>query len=318
MALNFQTQTIINSNLDPDSGKDVKLFYTGKNETGDADDNVLYIRRDFQFHKDDEKGRVIAIRKAAGYDATLCKATIDFGDLASLIPDEGKKYCRLDIYIGIEGAEPYIYSNPWVQKGMPFWIEFTVKSTDSAQNIAENLAAQIKKNQVFLMDHDQISVTTSTDQLVLEGATEYQRFKHIAISTFEEDDEYAQEVAKIGETGITLNKVGKNAHGTYSQIIKDLRLPTAANTQWTHLRQVETPIVGAIYDQYIIEYCAPATNYGMQAVGQRMDSYTTHVFWVRHDTTLIGAWEAALAKIGTVSDVDALSEDEDEEDELGG
>jgi hypothetical protein len=44
----------------------------------------------------------------------MCKATIDFGDLSSLIPTEGKNYCRLDIYLGIEGAEPYIYSTPWV------------------------------------------------------------------------------------------------------------------------------------------------------------------------------------------------------------
>ena len=41
--LNFQTQTIINSNLDPDSGKDVKLFK--------AADGVLRIKRDFDFYK---------------------------------------------------------------------------------------------------------------------------------------------------------------------------------------------------------------------------------------------------------------------------
>ena len=41
--LNFQTQTIINSNLDPDSGKDVKLFK--------AADGVLRIKRDFNFYK---------------------------------------------------------------------------------------------------------------------------------------------------------------------------------------------------------------------------------------------------------------------------
>lgn len=310
--LNFQTQTIINSNLDPDSGK--VLFSTGKNQTSDSDDNVLYVKRDFQFHKDDLKGKVLTIRKKAGYDAKMCKATIDFGDLTTLIPSSGKNYCRLDIYLSIEGAQPYIYSNPWIQKGTPFWIEFTVSSSDTGQNIAENLAKEIKKNQIFLLDKDVIKVSTSSDQLILEGATEYQRFKSISISSFEEDDEYAQEVAKLGDTGITLNERGENAFGTYSQIIRDLRLPTAANTQWTHLRQVETPIVGAIYDQYIIEYCAPSTNDGMQAVGQRMDSYTTHVFWVKHDTTLISAWEAALAKIGTVEDV-AVSKEEDEEED---
>ena len=311
--LNFQTQTIINSNLDPDSGK--VLFNTGKNQISDSDDNILYVKRDFQFHKDDSKGKVLTIRKKAGYDAKMCKATIDFGDLTTLIPSSGKNYCRLDIYLSIEGAQPYIYSNPWIQKGTPFWIEFTVSSSDTGQNIAENLAKEIKKNQIFLLDKDVIKVSTSSDQLILEGATEYQRFKSISISSFEVDDEYAQEVAKLGDTGITLNERGENAFGTYSQIIRDLRLPTAANTQWTHLRQVETPIVGAIYDQYIIEYCAPSTNDGMQAVGQRMDSYTTHVFWVKHDTTLISAWEAALAKVGTVEDVAASKEEEEEEDD---
>ena len=51
-----------------------------------------------------------------------------------------------------------------------------------------------------------------------------------------------------------------------------------------------------------------------------MTSFTTHVFWVKNDSTLIAAWEAALATIGTVVDVDAESASsvsEDEEDELG-
>lgn len=296
--LNFQTQTIINSNLDPDSGKGVKLFSKGKNKDTDAAENVLYVKRDFQFHKNDEKGRVIAIRKKEGYNATMCKATIAFNSLTSiLVPDQGINYCRLDIYLGIEGAEPYIYSTPWVQKGMPFWIEFTVKAGETGQNIAEKVAKMIKQNHIFLCDKDLINVSTSTDSLILEGATEYQRFKRIDISTFEVDDEYANKVASIGDAGITINERGKNSFGTYSQLIKDLRLPTAANYQWTHIRQVETPIVGAIYDQYIIEYCAPSTNGGMQAVGQKLESHTTHVFWVKHDDELISEWEDALSAI---------------------
>ena len=56
--LNFQTQTIINSNLDPDSGKDVKLFK--------AADGVLRIKRDSNFYKNkDGYGKVCAIRKRA-------------------------------------------------------------------------------------------------------------------------------------------------------------------------------------------------------------------------------------------------------------
>lgn len=325
--LNFQTQTIINSNLDPDSSKlngkgtdNTYLFKSGKTNIDGVEVDALKIKRDFVFVKDCVK----AIRKRAGYNAVMCKATIDFADttlLAALKAGGAKTYCRLDIYLGVEGAEPYIYSTPWVQKGMPFWIEFTVKEADEAATIAKNVADMLKKNHVFLCDKDLINVSVSGGKLILEGATEYQRFRKIEISTFDAYDDYADKVAELDPTKTTatdikLDERGKNSFGTYSQIIKDLRLPTAANYQWTHIRQVETPIVGAIYNQYIVEYEAPATNDGLHAVGQRMTSHTVHVFWVKNDAELISAWETALGTVGTVVDVDAASDDE-EEDELG-
>lgn len=325
--LNFQTQTIINSNLDPDSSKlngkgtdNTYLFKSGKTNIDGVEVDALKIKRDFVFVKDCVK----AIRKRAGYNAVMCKATIDFADsalLAALKTGGAKTYCRLDIYLGVEGAEPYIYSTPWVQKGMPFWIEFTVKEADGAATIAKNVADMLKKNHVFLCDKDLINVSVSGSKLILEGATEYQRFRKIEISTFDAYDDYADKVAeldptKTAATDIKLDERGKNSFGTYSQIIKDLRLPTAANYQWTHIRQVETPIVGAIYNQYIVEYEAPATNDGLHAVGQRMTSHTVHVFWVKNDSDLISAWETALGTVGTVVDVDATSSNDEDDSKL--
>lgn len=326
--LNFQTQTIINSNLDPDSSKlngkgtnNTYLFKIDKTNIDGVEVDALKIKRDFVFVKDCVK----AIRKRAGYNAVMCKATIDFADsalLAALKTGGAKTYCRLDIYLGVEGAEPYIYSTPWVQKGMPFWIEFTVKEADKAATIAKNVADMLKKNHVFLCDKDLINVSVSGSKLILEGATEYQRFRKIEISTFDAYDDYADKVAeldptKTAATDIKLDERGKNSFGTYSQIIKDLRLPTAANYQWTHIRQVETPIVGAIYNQYIVEYEAPATNDGLHAVGQRMTSHTVHVFWVKNDSDLISTWEAALSTVGTVVNVDATSSNDGDDSELG-
>ena len=325
--LNFQTQTIINSNLDPDSSKlngkgtdNTYLFKSDKTNIDGVEVDALKIKRDFVFVKDCVK----AIRKRAGYNAVMCKATIDFADsalLAALEAGGAKTYCRLDIYLGVEGAEPYIYSTPWVQKGMPFWIEFTVKEADEAATIAKNVADMLKKNHVFLCDKDLINVSVSGSKLILEGATEYQRFRKIEISTFDAYDDYADKVAeldptKTAATDIKLDERGKNSFGTYSQIIKDLRLPTAANYQWTHIRQMETPIVGAIYNQYIVEYEAPATNDGLHAVGQRMTSHTVHVFWVKNDSDLISAWETALGTVGTVVDVDATSGNDEDDSEL--
>lgn len=293
--LNFQTQTIINYNVDPDSGK--TLFEGVTNYKVDGKEKaVLKIKRDFILVKDN----VLAIRKAEGKEAVKCSAEVDFaGLLNTLKPKEGKNYCRFDVYLGVEGAEPYIYSTPWVQKGIPFWVEFTVSSSESttAASIADDLESLIKKNNVFQQGKDLIKITNDGNgKLTLTGTDEFQRFKKIEISLYDDVEDYAEKVAEITASGpIKVTARGENSFGTYSQIIKDLRLPTAANTQWTHIRQAETPIVGAIYDQYIIEYAAPATNDGLQCVGQRMNSHTTHVFWVKHD--LQSVWETALKKI---------------------
>ena len=120
-------------------------------------------------------------------------------------------------------------------------------------------------------------------KLTFTSNADFLRFSKIEIHTFSETDEYADVAAEVDGTNITITKRGKMPFGTYSQIIKDLRLPTTENTRWLHIRQAETPIVGAIYDQYIIEYCAPANNRPLGAVGCDVNSYTTHIFWVKHD-----------------------------------
>ena len=292
--LNFQTTTIINSNVDKDSnGK--ALFVAGTDQ--------LHIKRDFVFNK----ANVKMIRKAEGTPAEMCVATIDFKNLKStLLNGAAKAYCRLDIYLGVEGAEPFIYSTPWVQKGIPFWVEFTVKSSDST-SVAKHVADMIKQNNLFQVDKDLIKVTVdeTNDVLTLTGATEYQRFRKIELNVFDATSDYAEKVDELGEASsakVKLVKKGKNGFGTYSQIIKDLRLPTMENMQWTHIRQAETPVIDAIYNQYIIEYAAPASNEGLACVGQKLESNTTHVFWVKRESAtvpgaLVTAWETALGAI---------------------
>lgn len=301
--LNFQTQTIINSNLDPDSGKNVALF--------NVDDNgILNIKRDFHFYENTEanagKCVVCAARMRKGYEAEHCKATINFAKVAQAVESTGKTYFRLDLYLGVEGASPFIYgiqSPNEVLKGIPFWVEFTAKPSENAATLATKVANLIKKNCIFQCDKDLIVVTDNKQgELTLEGATEYQRFKKIEISKFNATDEYADVVVSLGD-GVTLNKRGKNSFGTYSQIVKDLRLLTAANYQPYHLRQVETPIIGEVYDQFIVEVAGPAANDGLQFVGQRGVSNTMHVFWVKKGA-VSDAFKTALEAVATVEDID--------------
>ena len=308
--LNFQTQTIINSNLDPDSGKGVVLFESKKEKVDGVEKDVLKIKRDFLFVKDN----VDCIRRRNGYAAELCEATIDFTKLTSVVPtDHAVNYLRLDIYIGIEGAEPYIYSTPWYHKGKPFWVEFLAKNGDNAQALADRLEKTIKSNHIFQVDKDLIKVTNNgAGILTLEGATEYQRFRKVTLNIFEANADYADLVTElnpnkvVASDSIALVTKGKNAFGTYSQIVKDLRLPTAANYQWLATRKVEIPIVGAVYNQYIIEYHAPANSHPLSVVGGRLDSHTTHVFWVKNDTELVTAWENALKTLRDIIDSDTV------------
>lgn len=298
MGLNFTTTTLINSNLDPDSGAGVKLFEAISTPIDGVEKEVVKIKRDFTFVKDNIK----VVRKKVAEDAVMCKATIDFATLlADLKPAEGTNYCKLDIYVEYEGAEPFYGANPLnIRKGIPFWVEFSVKSNSTADKVVADIVKSIKKNQLFLLDKDVIDVKAEGTSLVLTGNTEYMRFKTLNVCVYDEEAVDEDKVAVIGDEGVTLNERGKNAFGTYSQIVKDLRLPTAANYQWTHIRQVETPIVGAKYDQFIIEYCAPASNEGFHAVGQRMMSHTTHIFWVNQEIS--ADFEAMFDE---VSDTDA-------------
>ena len=306
--LNFQTQTIINSNLDPDSGKGVVLFESKREKVDGVEKDIVRVKRDFLFVKDN----VDCIRRRTGYEAELCEATIDFTKLTSVVPtDHAVNYLRLDIYIGIEGAEPYIYSTPWYHKGKPFWVEFLAKKGDNAKALADRLEKTIKSNHIFQVDKDLIKVANDgKGKITLTGATEYQRFRKVTLNIFEANADYADLVTELNPNevvagdAIALVTKGKNAFGTYSQIVKDLRLPTAANYQWLATRKVEIPIVGAVYNQYIIEYHAPANSHPLSVVGGRLDSHTTHVFWVKNDTELVTAWENALKTLRDIIDSD--------------
>ena len=200
---------------------------------------------------------------------------------------------------------------------MPLSVSFAVSD---AAKMAKAIENTIDKFNVFTKVKKVLDVTADDKTLIIKGTHEHQRLQKIAILVGDgemlgeeksllkawELSECRFETAKgeegkadyENETGITLVKAGVNGFGTYSQLTKDLRLPTAAHTHWTSVTKDERPIVGALYTQYIITYYAPSTaNPSFTAVGNRSMSETTHVFWVKQDEDLLTKWETALAAI---------------------
>ena len=244
-----------------------------------------------------EKRWVENIRKAEGHEMELCEAkvnlvNVNFGDA---------NVARLYIYVGLDGSEESIYANDWYRKGMPLSVSFAV---GSAADMATAIADTIKTFNVFTKVKKVLDVTADENGvLTIKGTHEHQRLNKIAIlvedpaSKLGEEKVVAEyELNRKSHAAVTGVKVGVNGFGTYSQLIKDLRLPTAVHNNWLSVQKDEMPIVGALYTQYIINYYAPSTaNPSFTAVGNRSMSETTHVFWVKSEK--VAEFEALLKNI---------------------
>ena len=269
-----------------------------------------------------EKRWVESIHKAVGHNFVLCEAELDLDKVKTEIEQiaEAKRptVARLYIYVGLEGSEESIYANDWYRKGMPLSVSFAVAD---AAVMAKAIEDTIKKFNVFTKVKKVLEVKATGSKLTIKGTHEHQRLQKIAILIGDgeilgaekallnwELSECRHESAKDGgaaayetATGVKLVSAGVNGFGTYSQLLKDLRLPTTAHTGWNSVQKDEMPVVGETYTQYIITYYAPSmANPSFTAVGNRSMSETTHVFWVK--SGLVADWEDLLKTIDPEGD----------------
>lgn len=296
--LNFYTTTIINSDK----------YVNGKSRFK-ADTNAAYIYPGMTFFKDG----IQKVYYKEGYEGEMAKVEVDLAQLNPTV----KTYYRLDIYVKVQGAEPYIYATPWIQKGRPFWVEFSLSATGTNPD-ADALVKAINKEHIFQIGDDQITAKVNGTKVVLTATTDYLRFARVEIVKLNDEGDDVEVVGTKQTEGsnLLIKEVtkGQASFGTYSHIIKDIQLPTNENTRWLHLRQDETPIIGAIYDQFIIEYAAEANNRPFGAVGCEVKSHTTHTFWVKKEVSTtfkemfstsanLGITITAVNKNNSVSDV---------------
>ena len=76
-------------------------------------------------------------------------ASVTF-DMTDVIPSEGETTGRIALYLGLSmGSQDSFYSNALVYKGKPFYVEFPVKSTDTADVVAKRVKAIADKYILF-------------------------------------------------------------------------------------------------------------------------------------------------------------------------
>ena len=214
---------------------------------------------------------------------------------------------RISLYVTLSGSQDERYANTRVLKGKPIFVEFEVTAKENTAALVADKVVAITKKYLQMVYEDKIIniVKDSTTGIIIKGISGEQRFSKVALEKWENNDwtTLDESINGVAGTKITVTAIGDNGFGTYRNIIKDLRLPTAANTRWTHIVQDETPVLGGMYDQYTIVYCVHRGVLGSDAVGDDVTSTTEHVFYVKSDVKV--DWETALAKLGTVTEVDA-------------
>lgn len=310
----FTTTNVLNSLKDLTTGKDL---ITTVNASGKEE---VMIKRIGNF----KKANVESIHHTTGSEAELAAVCMDLTNVVT----KDKKY-RLNMYIGLtQGSADSRYANDLYHKGKAFSIDFEGLAT-AAETVAK-LADVLKKYEIFVYGDKQLNVYSSGALLALEAVNEYQRFVRVNIeelnaSAYFEMGDYKvikslddikkdmanhDAVVKAGAPVAEGLFVGKEGFGTYSYLLHNLRLPTAARYGAFAWNKEESPVPGVVYDEYVIRYCVNRGELGLNAVGDTVKSVTTHVIYV--PSALSTTVKAALGKIGTV--VDTVKPDSSEEE----
>jgi hypothetical protein len=274
----FTTTTIFNTATDP-SGK----------TRWDAAANDLYIKGINHFKFDASTPGTIYRRYAS--NPVLAKSTIVIG--AGGATYEPGDY-QLTIQLNYQGSQNSFYATPVsYTKGKPLFYAFSVTATDSVATIAQKIT-KIAKWIDTRFDNKWLNISNSSSTLSIDAIDEYQRIVAARIEKFVTDP-YGNATWETKQEA-TVNAKGREGFGTYTQLLKDLRLPTAANTTWLALNQEERPIPGELYNQYTLQYVKNRGIMGQSAVGSLAVSSTSHVFYVRQ--SLATAFETVLKAAG--------------------
>lgn len=277
----YTNTVVINSDTDELSGL---VKFEGKN-------NQFRVKRVGRFNKDSVK----YISKREGYKGIISTATFT----PPTAPSEAgaEDFYRIELFMRLSGSQASTMATAaTVYKSKPIHIEFKVAHGDNASTIADNMVKAVRFFQQNLYPYIKASkneskvVISGTDEYEVFNKAELQKLVSATVSVYPDDQ---NQYKKVSEAVIAN---GKEGFGTYTYIMKNLRLPTLEALRFGSPTQDEMPVIGMLYNQYTLEYCKDRGIMGSDAVGDTVTSITHHVFFVRQD--LAKAFEAAITAVG--------------------
>lgn len=235
-----------------------------------------------------------------------------------------------------------LYANDFVYKGKPLYVEFLIKADEVSSADANRVVANAKKFMLMTMGENILNVSANGTEVTFTATNGYQILKAVVLQKYDEKAKTVDCCSNQGEfvdvmTGVpcvfTLNpdtravvggtqymdsegvlqnypedgslvKIipGAEAFGDYNWIIHNLRLPTLANTNFWSTTKDEMPVVGGQYDQIIVRMCKERDGIAGGALGMRVTTVTTHVFYVnKADASKLVGPNGAFTTIGVAA-----------------
>ena len=223
------------------------------------------------------------IYKTAGYEGKVSSLMFDFTD-TSKFKEDGTY--RLTIFTKMPNKFLGEYANAnWYEFGKPLMVEFSCIGTMTAEILMNKVASALKlalpENNQWLKittgDASKVTVQTKDPYMIFSGVTlEY--YEPTACDScvgYYEDKDLASNV-KIEN--------GREPFATAAWITENLRFPSYPNVRYASPNSDEIPTPGAIYVMYSFAYDVVRKGLGgLSVVGQKTESITRHIYYVRQD-----------------------------------
>ena len=294
--LNYTTTTIVND---------------GANVFADAAKKLFRVKFGPELFNDGTIHKACLVKKQAYVAPVKAKATVT-------LPSASGIY-RIAMYIRLRNNNNPYFSNDWVFKGKPLYVEFNGGDT------AAQIVSRAKKYMLAQYGYNLVDFSTDETKLVITAHDQWEMF-------MDQDNNNGVRVEKLvtvdtsgkvvtGASSLPTHEAfvpdttavvdinnGTEAFGDFVHIVKDLRLPTAANRRWQGIAEGDVmgdepnddkPLPTGKYTQYTIQYTSERGVQQQSALGGLGVSRTVHVFYV--ESAAVSAFEAALttSTIGT-------------------
>ena len=232
------------------------------------------------------------IYKTAGYEGKVSSLMFDFTDTSAFAEDGTY---RLTIFTKMPNKFLGEYANAnWYEFGKPLMVEFECVGTMTAEILMNKVAAALK---LALPENNQwLRITTGdASKVTVQTKDPYMIFSGVELEYYEPtacDSCVGYYEKKDLSKNVTVEN-GREPFATAAWITENLRFPSYPNVRYASPNSDEIPTPGAVYNMYSFQYDVVRKGLGgLSVVGQKTESVTRHIYYVRQD--LAAAFEAAV------------------------